>query len=426
MRLIGPLPWTLAGAAASAWVAACASIGSPPGGPERITPPVLLGVNPDSGAVNVRLRNAVFEFDVVVNDRSGGAGGIQSLFLVSPSEGAPRVRWRRERVEVRPSDDFRPNTAYAVTMLPGVADLRGNAIATSRTIVFSTGPTIPPFQVMGRVFEWANERVAPNAFVEVMRTPDSLRYVGAADSTGQFAVGPLEEGTYVVRAIVDANRNRGLDPGESWDSVQVTVRGSSPFLELLAAQRDTIAPRLLTVTAADTATIVASFDRPLSADVPLTPESFRVLDSDSARLRIARVLTRAQADAERATRDSIARRDSAAAADTTRRDTTRRDTTARPRPQPIPPRATVPLQAAPLRPSRPAPARDVVIRLDTINPLRRGASYRIVAVNATGLLGRSRTSDRVLQVPAAAPPARRDTTAAPLRPDTTGAAARRP
>ncbi|MGH7637625.1 MAG: Ig-like domain-containing protein, partial [Gemmatimonadaceae bacterium] len=332
--------------------AACASIGSPPGGPERTVPPALVSVTPDSGAVNVQLRNAVFEFDVVVNDRSGGAGGIQSLFLVSPSEGAPRIRWRREKVEVRPTDDFRPNTAYAITMLPGVADLRGNTIDTGRTIVFSTGPTIPPFQVLGRVFEWMNERVAPNAFVEVMRVPDSVRYVGAADSTGQFAVGPLEEGTYVVRAIVDANRNRGLDPGEPWDSVQVTVRGSSPFLELLAAQRDTIPPRLLTVNAPDTVTIIASFDRPLSADVPLTPESFRVLDSDSTRLRIARVLTRAQADAERAARDSIARRDSAAAAaaDTTRWDTTRRDTAARPRPQTIPPRAAVPLQAAPLRP----------------------------------------------------------------------------
>jgi hypothetical protein len=395
---------------AGAIAAACASIGSPPGGPERDTPPVLLNVRPESGAVNVRLENALFEFDVVVNDRSGGGGGIESLFLVSPSRGAPRVRWRRSRVEVRPRDDFRPNTAYAITILPGIADLRGNTTTTGRTFIFSTGPTIPAFQVMGRVFDWSNERVAPNAFIEVMRVPDSLRYVGTADSTGQFVVGPLEEGTYIVRAIMDNNRNRGPDPGEPWDSLQVTVRGTSPFLELLAAQRDTTPPRLLTVTAPDTLNIVASFDRPLSGDLPLTPASFQVLASDSTRLRIARVLSRAQADAERAARDSAARRDSAAA------DTARRDTTARARPQTVPPRAAVPLATAPLKPSRPAPARDVVIRLDTINPLRRGASYRVIAVNATGLLGGTRTSDRVLMVPAAA--ARRDTTPAPARRDT--------
>jgi hypothetical protein len=234
--------------------------------------------------------------------------------------------------------------------------------------------------------------------------------VGAADSTGQFVVGPLDEGTYIVRAVMDNNRNRGQDPGEPWDSLQVTVRGTSPFLELLATQRDTIAPRILTVSTPDSLTIVASFDRALSVDVPLTPALFQVLASDSTRLRIAQVLTRAQADAERAARDSAARRDSAAA-DSTRRDTSRA------RPPTVPPRAAVPLATADLRPSRPAPPRDVVIRLDTINPLRRGASYRVVAVNASGLLGATRTSDRVLTVPAA--PVRRDTTAAPARRDTT-------
>ena len=409
VRLTGRVGGRLACVAAGAVAAACASIGSPPGGPERSTPPALVNVSPESGSVNVRLENAVFEFDAVVNDRSGGAGGIESLFLVSPSEGTPRVRWRRSRVEVRPRGDFRPNTAYAITVLPGVADLRGNTTTTGRTIVFSTGPTIPAFQVMGRVFDWPNARVAPNAFIEVVRIPDSLRYVGTADSTGQFVVGPLEEGTYVVRAVMDNNRNRGPDPGELWDSLQVTVRGTSPFLELLAAQRDTFPPRLLTVTAPDTLTITASFDRPLSADVPLTPASFQVLAADSTRLRIASVLTRAQADAERAARDSAARRASAPA------DTARR-ATARARPQTIPPRAAVPLAAADLKPSRPAPPRDIVIRLDTINPLRRDASYRVVAVNATGLLGASRTSDRVLTVPAAV---RRDTTAAPAQRDTT-------
>ncbi|HYC51070.1 MAG TPA: Ig-like domain-containing protein [Gemmatimonadaceae bacterium] len=383
-------------------VAACASIGSPPGGPERTTPPTLLSVSPESGSVNVRARYVVFQFDAVVSDRSGGASGIEGQFLVSPSDGAPRVRWRRDRVEVRPRDDFRPNTAYAVTMLPGVADLRGNVNRTARTVVFSTGPTIPQFAVLGRVFDWSSERVAPDAYIEVIRRSDSLRYVGTADSTGQFSVGPLEEGAYAVRAIIDNNRNRAVDPGEPWDTVDVTIRGTSPFLELLAAQRDTIAPRLLTVAATDSITIAASFDRLLNPDVPLSPASFQVFAADSSRLRIVRVLTQAQATLERARDDSIARADSA------RRDTTRRV-------QPPPTTAPAPIAA---RPSRRPPPRDVIIRVDSLTPLQRGATYRVVAVNASGLLGTTRTSERLLNVPArrdttASPAARRDSTAPP-------------
>lgn len=384
----------------AAALAACASMGSPPGGPERDVPPALLEVTPDSGAVNFRGRAAVFEFDVVVNDRSGGAGGIEGLFLVSPSDGTPRVRWRRSRVEVRPRRGFQPNTAYSITMLPGVADLRGNVTSTGRTVVFSTGPVIPPYVAMGRVFDWMNQRVAPNAYVEVLRLPDSLRYIGTADTTGQFAVGPLVEGTYVVRAIVDNNRNRAADRDEPWDSVAVTIRGTSPFVELLAAPRDTIAPRLLTVTAPDSLTIVASFDRPLAPELPLTPASFRVLASDSTRLAITRVRTRAQVDAERAARDSAARRDSI------RRDTSRVPPAQAP-PRPIAPGVAAPAVAQP-RPSRPAPPRDVVLTIDSLTPLKTGASYRVVAVNAQGLLGRTRTSDRVFTVTAA----RRDTSGA--------------
>lgn len=379
-------------------VAGCANIGAPPGGPLRTTPPAIVRVTPDSGATNVRTRGVTFEFDVVVNDRD-----IAEYFLVSPREGAPRVTWRRSRVEVRPRRDFRPNTAYAVTLLPGLRDLRNNTMRAGRTVVFSTGPTIPPHAIFGRVFDWLNERVAPNALIEVIRRPDSLPYVGAADSTGQFAVGPLDEGTYSVRAILDNNKNRAIDPGEAWDSVSVVVRGTSPFLELLAAPRDTIAPRLLAVTSTDSVTLVASFDRPLHPGTPATLETFRVVAADSTRLRIVAVLTRAQADsAQRAVWGG----DSTATDTTARPDTTReggRRDVIRAIAPPAPPLASQ------LRPSRPAPPKDLVIRLDPAAPLRSGAMYRVTAFNLRGLLGQTRTSDRVITVS----PARRETPPAP-------------
>lgn len=366
-------------------------MGAPPGGPERVDPPVLLSVTPDSGATNVRDRSVMFEFDVVVSDRDLG-----NLFLVSPREGAPRVRWRRNRVEVRPRSAFRQNTAYTVTMLPGLADLRGNPIKTGKVIVFSTGPTIPTYVVAGRVFDWMNERVAPSALVEVIRRPDSLPYVGAADSTGQFTVGPLDEGTYTVRAIMDNNRNRALDRGEAWDSASIVVRGASPFIEMLAAPRDTIAPRLMTVAVRDSVALIASFDQPLSTppEPTVTRESFRIVGADSAPLRVSAVRSRAQADSIRAAREAA-------------RDTTKRDSIAAPPTNPTPGAPTAPVEP---RPSRPAPLRELILELDPQTPLRPGMQYRVTVIDARGITGRTRTSDRVITAPTprpapAAPPA---------------------
>lgn len=379
-------------------------MGAPPGGPERTTPPVLVSISPESGATNVRARGVEFEFDVVVNDRD-----VSRFFLLSPRDGAPRISWRRQRVEVRPRRGFRANTAYSVTMLPGLTDLRGNAMTAGTSIVFSTGPVIPSFMVAGRAMDWVEERAAPNALVEVIRVVDSLPYVGAADSTGQFTVGPLDEGAYLVRALRDNNNNRAIDVGEPWDTVSVQVRGATPFVELLLAVRDTIAPRLLTVAARDSVTIRASFDRPIPWDTALPPSSFRVVKSDSTPLRIVAVMSVRRADslaqALRARQDSAARRDSAG------RDTTTRDTTAvRRRPSVTDLPALPPARRIEVKPSRPAPVRDVVIRLDSLTPLQPGVSYRVTAFNIRGLMGPERTSDRLLAMPV------RPDSAAPRRP----------
>ncbi len=377
---------------------ACASIGAPPGGPQRDAPPALEKVTPDSGAVNVRADHVTFDFDVVVSDRPTGVPTLEDAFVISPRDGQPKVSWGRDHIDVRSRRGFLPNTAYSVTMLPGIADLRGNAMKIGRTIVFSTGPTIPHFAVHGRVFDWMSERVAPKAIVDVIRRPDSLPYIGTADSSGQFSVGPLGEGTYTVRAFLDNNSNRALDPLEPWDSVRIAVRATSPFLELLAAPRDTIPPRVLIVTPRDSTTLVLSFDRPLDPALPLTPEAFRVVDADSTQLRIMRVRPRARTDAQQPDRtpgDTSARRDTTARGETGA-ERTAADTT---RAKVIP------------KPSMPAPPRDVIVQLDSLTPMRDRVSYRVSATGVRGLLGASRASDRVITFERA-------------RPDSTGA--RRP
>lgn len=350
--------------------AACANIGMPPGGPTRTEPPKVTATTPDSGAVNVTGDRVVFEFDAIVNDRD-----LENLVLISPRDGAPRIRWRRNRIEVRPRDDFRPNTAYSVTLLPGATDLNNNVDRVGKTVVFSTGPTMPRLNITGRAFDWVAGRPAPGALIEAIRLPDSIPYVGVADSTGRFTVGPLDDATYLVRAMIDVNKNRAVDASEPWDTARVVVQGGSPVLEMLAAMRDTMPPRLLTATPSDSLTITASFDRALNPGQPLAT-IFRLQHQDSTQLRIVRV-TAPNADTV-----------PVAPADTARR--------VDPRVAALEARAT---GVAAERPSRPSPATEVTIRLDSLTPLRVGPSYRLTAVGARGLTGLSRSSDRVFTLP---------------------------
>src|SRR5262249_50273412 len=147
-------------------------------------------------------------------------------------------------------------------MLPGLADLRGNTRKEGASIIFSTGPTIPRLGIAGTVFDWNAQRVAPNAFVEAMlRSDTTLKFVGIADTTGHFEIGPLDSGTYLVRALIDQNSNHQIDRNEKWDSTTVPVRDVRPAVELDAIERDSTPPLLLSVTVDDSVTLHVAFDK---------------------------------------------------------------------------------------------------------------------------------------------------------------------
>lgn len=382
--------------AASIFVAACASAGPPPGGPEDRVAPRLVRVSPDTNAVNVSARSAVFYFDETINDRGTDAQDVSNMFLVSPSDGAPRIGYHRSRIEVRPRHGFRPNTAYTITLLPGLGDLRSNVMKDGASIVFSTGPTIPTARITGIAFDWVAGQPAARALIEAM-TPDSVVYLAQADSTGRFSVGPLNPGSYLVRATIDQNNNHRADRGESWDSLRVSAPSTAP-VELLTASRDTLPARLATVAVLDSVTLRLTFDRLLdpAQQFPLT--NFRVAGSDSVPIALTAVRTPAQ-EAElgltrqRQIADSARRADSLAG---------------RPRP-PAQPAAASPQDSVP-KPSRPAPFTTLSLVLP--RPLAPNTSYRARVSTVRALSGQATASERLFTTPrAVAPRAATDTVA---------------
>ncbi|MEW5919187.1 MAG: Ig-like domain-containing protein, partial [Gemmatimonadota bacterium] len=264
---------------------ACASPGMPPGAPPDSTAPRLLKVTPDSGAVNARVDGVAFLFSEVVSERPQGAQDLAGMFLISPYDGEPRISWKKTRIEVAPRRGIRPNVTYVVRMLPGIADLRGNDDSVGRTIVFSTGPNIATGAMRGTVFDWVGQRPAARAFVSATALPDSTTYVTVADSLGNFVLQATPPGRYLMRAIIDENRNRLMDPREMFDSATITL-ADSIRREFLAIVRDTLGPGLATVNRVDSVTLRVQFDRGLDSTQRLAPADFSLKAQDSSVVQI--------------------------------------------------------------------------------------------------------------------------------------------
>jgi len=317
----------LVAATVAAGIGGCASQGMPPGGPPDAELPVLQRILPDSNAVRVRVPAVVLRFDEVVSERSaptaapggaaagGAATGLAGLLVLSPSDGRDEVVWRREALELRPRGGFRPNTAYRVTLLPGLADLRGNRITEPFSFVFSTGAAIPTGEVSGVLFDWTTGRPAVNARVDLFRQADTLfRWSARTDSLGRFRVRELTSGLYEVRAWVDANNDRRISFREISDAARVALSDTAT-LELYAYGRDTIPPRLEQVEWIDSTAIRIRLDRGIVAD--WDGRSAELVGADSAAIplggpfvpsavydSLARVRTAAR---DSAARDSVAR-----------------------------------------------------------------------------------------------------------------------
>lgn len=402
-------------------LAACASASPPPGGPEDKAPPRLVHVTPDTNAVNVREKAVVFQFDETINDRGTGPLEVSQYFLVSPSDGAPRVSWHRSHIDVQPRHDFRPNTAYTITLLPGLTDLQNNRMKDGARLVFSTGPVIPTLNITGIAFDWITERPAANAYMEAI-TPDSIVYLAQADSLGKFTIGPLTAGTYLVRAIIDANSNRALDRNEFFDSLRVTVPLPAP-IELLAAARDTLPPRISTAERTDSVTLTVTMDRALDPAQPIEPSAFRLLASDSSEIPITKVSTPRMLKADQ---DAAAK----TATDSARRADSLAGKTLRPIvPPPTPAAGGKAPPPPPPKPSRPPPFTTLTLKLG--RPLANSADYRVSTKGLRSLTGLSAPSERRFTTPkpppvrkdsvTAVPPPRKDSTttppaAAPTRP----------
>jgi hypothetical protein len=287
---------------------ACARIEPPPGGPPDPAPPRLIATRPDSFARLTAFRGVTeFQFDEVVSEgsapnRGEGTGGLERLVILSPSNRVPEVRWRRNRITVRPQEGWRPNRVYRVELLPGVTDLRNNRTETGAVVTFSTGAPRPQTTLEGQVMDWSTGRPVPGALVIASLLPDSLPYRGVADSSGRFSLGPLPQGEYIVSGVLDQNTDHRQDPREAYGTARV-ARGKSAVGELWAFVHDTTAPRIQTVAVDDSVKATVTFSQKLDPRQRLSPRDVLLrLLPDSTPVAVSSILPQPVDDSIHGTR----------------------------------------------------------------------------------------------------------------------------
>jgi hypothetical protein len=380
---------------------ACARIEPPPGGPPDAAPPQLVRTIPDSFASLPDFSGDVeFSFDEVISEGSSpsqgtGTGDLEKLVILSPTMEVPEVRWRRNRITVRPDEGWQRNRVYRVELLPGITDLQRNRLDRGALVTFSTGAPRPRTTFQGTVVDWTSGRPAPAALVVATLLPDSLPYRGLADSAGRFSLGPLPPGEYIVSGVLDENQNHLADPREAFDSLRVPP-GRDSTLELWAFVHDTAPPRIRTVTPIDSVSAAVEFTQSLDPRQRLQLSAVRVsLLPDSTPVRMASVLPRPLDDSIHAKRPAAP-------------DTAAVDTTAARKPPAQPgarPRVRPPVEKLT---SRPPLTDQLVIR--PAAPWRAGGRYTVEIRGVRNVTGVAGNVVGALVVPERPPP---DSLAAP-------------
>jgi hypothetical protein len=406
-------------AAALLWVLACARMGPPPGGPDDKVPPKLIGTVPESLGVFPNWHNDVeFRFDEIISEggssnQGTGTGDLEKLILLSPSRGVPVVRWKRDRITVHPREGWRPNRVYRVQLLPGIQDLRRNRADTSTVIAFSTGGPPPTDTLSGLVIDWVQGKMAQRALVELVLAPDSLIYRTLTDSGGRFVIGPLPRGQWMVFGAVDQNRNLQRERRENYDSVALAP-GALRVPPLWLIPRDTVGPRIQTITLNDSVSATVSFSQPL--DPAQRFDSLRVhlvLQQDSTPVPFRSLLPKPADDSLQ--KQAQARADSLRlAADTTRLDSLKAKPAPpappppRPRPGAVQPK--VDSEADSILKTRPTLFDKMVLRVDTAFVPEARYQLEVLGIrSAAGVAGDAK-SGFVIPKPKP-PPAPADTTA---------------
>ncbi|MGH7564809.1 MAG: Ig-like domain-containing protein [Gemmatimonadota bacterium] len=264
-------------------LAACASEGFPPGGPEDRLPPVLVETDPAQRSVNAAADQAItLTFDEVIDDRQ--LGELRRLIRVNPDDPEFDLLLEENIVTLAPDEPMIEDLTYSVTVLPGVRDREGNATTEPQSILFSVGGEVPITLSILRV-TILNEEGEPavGALYRMENTETEFGYTMTADSQGQVEAEAVAYGPYVATAWIEQVRPEGWqmteEPGAR-DTFDLSLETRAHEATYRIAVVDTTAPVITEIATPGSRLIRVLIDDRLPEEITLTPEDVRLYLGD--------------------------------------------------------------------------------------------------------------------------------------------------
>ncbi len=199
------------------WLSACASTGTPSGGPRDTTPPAI---DSTKSTPNLQTKFSDKKIELVFDEWIQTKDMVRKIVISPPMKYLPRYSSRGKKVTIEFNEEevLKPDATYLINMGDAIGDFRENNKVENLIFVFSTGDVIDSLTFSGNIIDALTEK--PVADVNVMlydNLADSTFlkerpfYLVKTDKEGLFTFTNIRSDTFRLVALEDQNVNYTYD-----------------------------------------------------------------------------------------------------------------------------------------------------------------------------------------------------------------------
>lgn len=193
---------------------ACASTGSPDGGPYDETPPKFVRSTPEPNATNNKRKKIILEFDEFIKVENAS----EKVIISPPQAEMPEIKVSGKRVTAEFFDSLKENTTYTIDFGDAIVDNNEGNPMGNFAYAFSTGETVDTMEVSGTVLNAQDLEPIKGIQVGLHKNLNDTAFttlpfdrISRTDSRGRFTIRGIAPGSYRIYALKDGNQNYLFD-----------------------------------------------------------------------------------------------------------------------------------------------------------------------------------------------------------------------